>query len=99
MEKLGYIIIEKRKGLAGNYNVYKKLKHLISTKVVANNKSNKVKVDGNSGNIETSLDGQVAVEYDLDLDVVREIESLDINSNVRLARSVVNIDNSGLLRK
>lgn len=45
--ELGYMIIEKKKGVAGNYNTYKELKHLIknvanTTKRVVKNVVNKV---------------------------------------------------------
>lgn len=45
--ELGYMVIEKKKGVAGNYNTYKELKHLIknvvnTTKRVVKNVVNKV---------------------------------------------------------
>lgn len=58
LAKLGYIAIEKRKGLAGNFNIYKKLKHLISN-VVIKKKTPKVGVDSNG---ENPIDGQISVE-------------------------------------
>lgn len=30
LEELGYIKIQKRKGLAGNFNIYKNLKHIVN---------------------------------------------------------------------
>ena len=93
---LGYIAIEKRKGLAGNFNIYKKLKHLVG-KFVAKKKAPKVGVDSNG---EHPIDGQISVEEALqELEGVREINTLDNNTNVRLARSVTNIDNSGFAKK
>ena len=48
LEELEYISIEKRKGLAGNFNIYKKLKHLITTKVInKKDKTPKVGIDSN----------------------------------------------------
>lgn len=93
---LGYIAIEKRKGLAGNFNIYKKLKHLID-KIVSKKKTPKVGVDSNG---EQPIDGQISVEEALEeLEEVTKVNSLDNNSNVRLARSVTNIDNSGFAKK
>ena len=57
LEELEYISIEKRKGLAGNFNIYKKLKHLITN--TANKKVSKVGVDSNG---EEPLDGQISVD-------------------------------------
>ena len=97
LQQLGYIVIEKRKGLAGNFNIYKKLKHLIN-KVVAKKNVSKIGVDSNG---EIPIDGQVTIEealQEVEENVV-EINSLDNNSNVRLARSVTNIDNSGFAKK
>lgn len=97
LQQLGYIVIEKRKGLAGNFNIYKKLKHLIN-KVVAKKNVSKIGVDSNE---EIPIDGQVTIEealQEVEENVV-EVNSLDNNSNVRLARSVTNIDNSGFAKK
>ena len=95
--ELGYIIVEKRKGLVGNFNIYKRLKHLISN-VVTKKKAPKVGVDSNG---EERIDGQISVEEALQEaeETTVEINSLDNNSNVRLARSVTNIDNSGFAKK
>ncbi|MBD7914198.1 helix-turn-helix domain-containing protein [Clostridium sp. Sa3CUN1] len=97
LQQLGYIVIEKRKGLAGNFNIYKKLKHLIN-KVVAKKNVSKIGVDSNG---EIPIDGQVTIEEALQEveENVFEVNSLDNNSNVRLARSVTNIDNSGFAKK
>lgn len=97
LQQLGYIVIEKRKGLAGNFNIYKKLKHLVN-KVVAKKNVSKIGVDSNG---EIPIDGQVTIEealQEVEENVV-EVNSLDNNSNVRLARSVTNIDNSGFAKK
>ncbi|MGG7144374.1 helix-turn-helix domain-containing protein [Clostridium nigeriense] len=97
LAELGYIVIEKRKGLAGNFNIYKKLKHIISN-IVTKKKAPKVGVDSNG---EKPIDGQISVEEALQEieETTIEINSIDNNSNVRLARSVTNIDNSGFAKK
>ena len=59
LSELGYIAIEKRKGLAGNFNIYKKLKHLIEAKVT--NKKDKALKVGVDSNGEKPLDGQVHI--------------------------------------
>ena len=60
LSELGYIAIEKRKGLAGNFNIYKKLKHIITAKVI--NKKDKAPKVGVDSNGEEPLDGQISVE-------------------------------------
>lgn len=97
LAELGYIVIEKRKGLAGNFNIYKKLKHIISN-IVTNKKAPKVGVDSNG---EKPIDEQISVEEalkEIEEDTI-EINSIDNNSNVRLVRSITNIDNSGFAKK
>ncbi|MDU2155771.1 helix-turn-helix domain-containing protein [Clostridium sp.] len=101
LSELGYITIEKRKGLAGNFNVYRKLKHLISNVVIKKNanKDTKVRVNSNGGK---PIDGQISVEDALqDIEEVQSetINRLDNSTNVRLARSVTNIDNSNFAKK
>lgn len=39
--ELGYMTVEKRKGLAGNFNIYKELKHLIGDKISNKKAENK----------------------------------------------------------
>lgn len=97
LAELGYIVIEKRKGLAGNFNIYKKLKHLIAN-IVTKKKAPKTGIDSNG---EKPIDGQISVEEGLEEieEGTIEINSLDNDSNVRLARSVTNIDNSGFAKK
>lgn len=97
LSELGYISIEKRKGLAGNFNIYKKLKHLISN-VVSAKKVKKIGIDSNG---EKPIDGQISVEealHEIEGNK-REVNTIDNNSNVRLARSVTNIDNSRFAKK
>ena len=99
LAELGYISIEKRKGLAGNFNIYKKLKHLIATKVIKKGKVPKVGVDSNG---ETPIDGQITVEEALQ--ATEEVPAtkqdiIDNHNNVRMARAVTNIDNSNFAKK
>lgn len=99
LEELGYITIEKRKGFAGNFNIYKKLKHLITTTVVK--KVSKVGVDSNG---EKPLNGQISVEEALENieeepKVQGKQDSIDNHNNVRMARAVTNIDNSNFAKK
>lgn len=99
LSELGYIAIEKRKGLAGNFNIYKKLKHLIASKVTNNKKAIKVGVDSNG---EKTLDGQVAIEEVLEEEQAPEATKQDIidnHNNVRMARAVTNIDNSNFAKR
>ena len=89
LAELGYISIEKRKGLAGNFNIYKKLKHLIETKVI----SKKGK---------TPIYGQIKVEESLQETEEAQVTKQDIidnHNNVRMARAVTNIDNSNFAKK
>ncbi|CUO65411.1 helix-turn-helix domain-containing protein [Clostridium disporicum] len=99
LEELEYISIEKRKGLAGNFNIYKKLKHLITTTVVK--KVSKVGVDSNG---EKPLNGQISVEEALqnieeEPKVQGKQDSIDNHNNVRMARAVTNVDNSNFAKK
>ena len=102
LEELEYISIEKRKGLAGNFNIYKKLKHLITTKVInKKDKATKVGVDSNG---EKPLNGQISVEEALqnieeETKVQSKQDSIDNHNNVRMARAVTNIDNSNFAKK
>lgn len=102
LEELEYISIEKRKGLAGNFNIYKKLKHIITTKVInKKDKDPKVGVDSNG---EKSLNGQISVEEALqnieeEPKVQSKQDSIDNHNNVRMARAVTNIDNSNFAKK
>lgn len=102
LEELEYISIEKRKGLAGNFNIYKKLKHLITTKVI--NKKDKAPKVGIDSNGEKSLNGQISVEEALENveeepRVQSKQDSIDNHNNVRMARAVTNIDNSNFAKK
>ena len=102
LEDLKYISIEKRKGLAGNFNIYKKLKHIITAKVIKKkDKAPKVGVDSNGNK---PLDGQISVEEALqnikeEPRVQSKQNSIDNHNNVRMARAVTNIDNSNFAKK
>lgn len=102
LSELGYIAIEKRKGLAGNFNIYKKLKHIITAKVI--NKKDKAPKVGVDSNMEEPLDGQISVEEALqnikeEPRVQSKQNSIDNHNNVRMARAVTNIDNSNFAKK
>ena len=102
LEELEYISIEKRKGLAGNFSIYKKLKHLITTKVI--NKKDKTPKVGIDSNGEKPLNGQISVEEALENieeepRVQSKQASIDNHNNVRMARAVTNIDNSNFAKK
>lgn len=101
LSALGYILVEKRKGLAGNFNIYKKLKHLIVTKVI--NKKGKAPKFGFDSNGEKPLDGQISIEAALEeieqSPEVTKQDDIDNHINVRLARAVTDIDNSNFAKK
>ena len=102
LEELEYISIEKRKGLAGNFNIYKKLKHLITTTVV--NKKDKTPKVGVDSNGEKPLNGQISVEEALEnIEEEPRVQgkqaSIDNHNNVRMARAVTNVDNSNFAKK
>lgn len=102
LEELEYISIEKRKGLAGNFNIYKKLKHLITTKVI--NKKDKAPKVGVDSNGEKPLNGQISVEealqnIDEESRVQSKQDSIDNHNNVRMARAITNIANSNFATK
>lgn len=87
LEELEYVTVEKRKGLSGNFNIYKDMKHLIDN--ITKNKE---------VNTEENINQEIiTIEKSAGEDIV-PIETTEnkINNhqNVRLARSVTNIDNS-----
>lgn len=102
LAELNYIVIEKRKGLAGNFNVYKKLKHIMSNitkkairKDLSQNKSiksiknklfNRIKANNKNINEEEQIDNS-------------PYGNINSHINVRLARSVANVDNSNFAKK
>ena len=87
LEELEYVTVEKRKGLSGNFNIYKDMKHFIDN---------------------TSRDKEITTEKDINQEIItiekiaeeaadpiRTTENkIDNHQNVRLARSVTNIDKS-----
>ncbi|MDO4535414.1 MAG: helix-turn-helix domain-containing protein [Clostridium perfringens] len=118
LAELKYITIEKRKGLAGNFNIYKDLKHLKSiedkdkstknatkhskiVKKLKNKISNKVKkvndknMENNDiNNIDAAKNTKNNIEYSNG-----NKNHIDSHINVRLARSVTNVDNSSFAKK
>lgn len=97
LQGLGYVEVSKRKGLAGNFNIYKKLKHLI----VRNNKSVEGSAEATKTTIinEENADKEINFEGGPELDHrSKEEKELDNNVNVRLARSVTNIDKSNFAK-
>ena len=108
LQDLGYVEVSKRKGLAGNFNIYKKLKHLI----VRNNKGAKTPTEAtiineeNAEKVETNFEGNYVDcrgnEKNSDCSYIdhrsEEQKELDNNVNVRLARSVTNIDKSNFAK-
>ena len=93
LEELEYISIEKRKGLAGNFNIYKKLKHLITN--TETREVNETKIDINK---EKKLDIKVQEDEEV-LNTQSEKNKIDNHINVRLARAVTNIDKSNFAKK
>lgn len=95
LEKLGYLEVNKRKGLAGNFNTYKNLKYFIDRKNI-NKKADAKATIINEKNAKEEVS---TFEADL-LEDVRTDEQieLDNNVNVRLARSVTNIDKSNFAK-
>lgn len=91
LAELGYITVEKRKGLAGNFNIYKKLKHIIE---------NISKVSRNGEPAEAIEAAKELVE-DIQNENLEEVKvsKIDNNTNVRLARAVTNIDKSNFAKK
>ena len=104
LAKLNYIFIEKRKGLAGNFNVYKKLKHIISN--IANKKAkvNDLPHNNTIKNIKNKLFNKTKVnnkDINIEEGQIDNSPHENINShiNVRLARSVTSVDNSSFAKK
>ena len=99
LAELNYIIIEKRKGLAGNFNVYKKLKHIMSN-ITKKVKRNDLPHNNAIKDIKNKLFNKTKIN-NKDMNVEEEYLDKNINShiNVRLARSVTNVDNSSFAKK
>ena len=115
LAELGYIKIEKRKGLAGNFNIYKDLKHIEDTdkkitkettkhsktiEKLKNKISNKDKKVNNENkqddtdNMDSTKDNKSSVT-----EHTHKKSNIDSHINVRLARSVTNVDNSSFAKK
>lgn len=93
LQELGYVEISKRKGLAGNFNIYSKLKHLITRKNKNVNTPAEAKIEA------TIINDENMDKFDEVEDSRTESErELDNNINVRLARSVTNIDKSNFAK-
>lgn len=118
LAELGYINIEKRKGLAGNFNIYKDLKHLkpIENKDKSTQKSTKHskiveklknKLSNKDKKVnEKNIENDDIANMDADKDAENNIEysnhnkkHIDSHINIRLARSVTNVDNSSFAKK
>lgn len=91
LSELGYITVEKRKGLAGNFNIYKKLKHIIE------NISKVSKVEESAEGIEATKELVENIQSE-NLEEVK-VSKIDNHTNVRLARAVTNIDKSNFAKK
>ncbi len=94
LQELGYVEVSKKKGLAGNFNVYSKLKHLIVRKnKAAETPAEATIINEENADKETNFEGGPEIDHRSE-----EQKELDNNVNVRLARSVTNIDNSNFAK-
>lgn len=62
LERIGYIAIEKKKGLKGNYNIYKKFKHLLNDHIkknVRNKKTVEEKIADDTGATKEEIDNAI----------------------------------------
>ncbi|MFR1783154.1 MAG: helix-turn-helix domain-containing protein [Sarcina ventriculi] len=111
LEELGYIKIQKRKGLAGNFNIYKNLKHIVNinkkaikTKEIVKKLNDKVFYKDEKVNDENKENDTNNISNDKDAKS-DEIENnhnknnIDSHINVSLARAVTNVDNSNFAKK
>lgn len=103
LEELGYIKIQKRKGLAGNFNIYKNLKHIVNinkkaikTKEIV--KKLKDKVSYNDENKENDTNNISNGKSD-GIENYHNKNQIDSHINVSLARAVTNVDNSNFAKK
>ncbi len=97
LTELDYIKVSKRKGLAGNYNIYQKLKHFIKNKT---EKAVDETVVVEDKLVINEITGEVEFETQpKKLSKKEEKQSkIDNHSNVRLARSVTDIDKSNFAK-
>lgn len=111
LEELRYIKIQKRKGLAGNFNIYKNLKHIVNinkkaikTKEIVKKLNDKVFYKDEKVNDENKENDTNNISNDKDAKS-DEIENnhnknnIDSHINVSLARAVTNVDNSNFAKK
>ena len=91
LAELGYITVEKRKGLAGNFNIYKKLKHIIENISKASKVEEPDEAIGTTKELPQNIQNENLEEF--------KVSKIDNNTNVRLARSVTNIDKSNFAKK
>lgn len=115
LEKLGYIKIEKRKGLAGNFNIYKNLKHIINTNKKTTKKSIKTKeivkkLKDKLSDKDKKVNNENEENDANNIDITKNNKSenienkhnknnIDSHINVSLARAVTNVDNSNFAKK
>lgn len=91
LSELGYITVEKRKGLAGNFNIYKKLKHIIENISKASKVEEPDEAIGNTKELPQNIKNENLEEF--------KVSKIDNNTNVRLARAVTDIDKSNFAKK
>lgn len=111
LEELGYIKIQKRKGLAGNFNIYKNLKHIVNinkkaikTKEIVKKLNDKVSYKDDKVNDENKENDTNNISNDKDAksDEIKNNHNknnIDSHINVSLARAVTNVDNSNFAKK
>ena len=111
LEELGYIKIQKRKGLAGNFNIYKNLKHIVNinkkaikTKEIVKKLNDKVFYKDEKVNDENKENDTNNISNDKDAksDEIKNNHNknnIDSYINVSLARAVTNVDNSNFAKK
>ena len=102
LEELKYLTIGKRRGKAGNYNIYENLKHHI--KNVVKPKEIKEEIQGNTQEIKKEFNNGIEIGTNVsDVNITKEEitipNKLDNHENVRLARAVTNIDRSKFAKK
>lgn len=87
LEELEYVTVEKRKGLSGNFNIYKDMKHLIDNITKNKEVNTEENVNQEIITIEKSTGEDIAP-------IETTENKINNHQNVRLARSVTNIDKS-----
>ncbi|MCF0163210.1 MAG: helix-turn-helix domain-containing protein [Fusobacterium necrophorum] len=105
LKELGYITIEKMKGKAGNYNIYKNIKYMVSkTKIKKNLGEIKAKEIEEKEEIKKSKGFTVAGKL-IGSNVINEEEqvtkrqsNIDDHINVRLVRAVTNVEKAPFVK-